>query len=150
MANDEDLTRRILYTLYNGTRDGYETRKNTAAYAKAAAQAPGVMQMLKNTSMIDISKLIAGLVESGASLDTSEKSFEKLAVYDENGNTTASYMEQFGAHVALCSILKGIYVHPTPAGHDAEAPLLIAAMQKKRVNPLAKAYHRLAAPTFRR
>lgn len=145
MVKDEDLTRRILYALYNDEdRDGYETRKNAAAYAKAAAQAPGVMQMLKNTNPIDLGKLIAGLVESKGALDTSEKALEKLAVYDEKGNTTATYMEQFCAHVALVGILKGIYVHPTPAGHHAEAPLLIAAMQKKRVDPLAVIHHMIS------
>ena len=144
MVKDEDLTRRILYALYNdGNRDGYETKKNAAAYAKAAAQAPGVMQMLENTSMVDLGKVISGLVEGSGSLDTSESAFEKLAVYDKNGNTTASYIEQFGAHIALVGILKGIYVHPTPAGHNAEAPLLIAAMQKKQINPLAILYHKL-------
>ena len=145
IANDEELARQILYALYNGDRSGYETQANAAAYAKADAQAAGFSQMAKNTTMIDIGKLIADLV-NGASIDTSEAVFEKLASYDENGITTASYADQVGALVAAVGIMKGIYVHPTQAAHDAEAPLLIAAMQNPQVDPLAIAYHKMAAP----
>ena len=165
MRNDEELTRRILYASYNETnfstvydedgnpvyfpRNGYideeSYARNKEAYRKAVEQAPGVMQALENTIMIDIGKVIAGLVD-GESLETSTKSFEKVAVYDENGKTTASYLEQFGAHIAAFQILKGIYVHPTNNGHNAEAKLLIAAMKDPKVDPYAIAYHKLAAP----
>lgn len=153
MARDVDVTRDLLYANYNnhdkpgGGWDNHQY-KNAEAFAKADAQAKGVSQAIANTQCINLSKALADLPSdlSSISLSTDESALAKLTEFDENDNLTASYLDQLMADVCMLGILKGIYVHPTQAGHDAETPLLIAAMENPRIDPLAIAYHHLAAP----
>jgi len=152
MAHDEALTLDILYANYtedekDGGWDDHQY-KYTDAYNKAKAQAKGVSQAIANTQSIDLSRLVSELIsgEAELSLDIDESALERLTEFDESGSVKATYFDQLKAHIYMFTILLGIYLHPTASGHAAEAPLLIEAMEKKQVEPLAIIYHKITAP----
>lgn len=146
MANDLNVAQGILYTYYNDESFTGHDVPGTPAYEKSVAMAPGVSYALKNTSCIDLGKLVGELVNGMPDIGDQEACFEKLIELDENGVPTASYLEQCMAHVYMFTMMIGVYVHPTQNAHDAEAPLLIKAMQEKKVAPEAIIYHKLNAP----
>ncbi len=148
MAEDINVSRNILYTVYNNGKWTDHENTESEAYKKADAHARGVMEALKNTSTINLSRLLDELPEdfNSISLSSDVACLDKLMDFDENGELTASYLEQMMAAVYFFSALKGLFVHPDQEGHDVQAPLLIKAMQNPTVNPAAIAYHELAQP----
>lgn len=148
MARDEEMSRRILFTYYNGEHyTGYGEDTECEAYKKADSLAHGVMKALSNTTDIDLNKLIASVPSDTSTISTDfEVYLDKLSELDENGEPTASYFEQMMAHIFLVSFMIGVYAHPTQEVHDAEAQIMIKALQEKQISPAGIAYHKLTKP----
>ena len=108
MAKDVNVAQGILYTYYNDESFAGHDVPGTPAYEKAAAMAPGVSYALKNTSFIDLTKLVGDLVDGMPDIGDQEACFEKLIELDENGVPTASYLEQCMAHVYMFTMMIGV------------------------------------------
>lgn len=150
MMTDEEMCRRYLYNIHNGNRSSYGNTESEA-YKRADAEVSGVMQALRNTAFIELDKLLgsipAELPDMGSLIVMRPTGIvREMEQLDENGVLTAPYFDQLMMRVAFFKALHSMFVHPTQNAHNAEAQLLIAAMQKKQVDPLAKAYHRLMLP----
>lgn len=148
MAESVDLTRDVLYSIYND--ENWEGHEDTLseAYKKADAHAYGVNKALNNIRTIDLNRLLAELPDDlgSLSLDGSIECLDCLTEIDEHDELKATYIEQLQGTIFMIGALGGLYVHPDQAGHDAQAEVLVAAMKNPTVAPAAVAYHKLAQP----
>ena len=100
------------------------------------------MIKLAQVDTINLNELIES-IDSIGDLDITldiESLAEKIKI-DASGNLVCSEIDKLVGKVFACTMLQGVYVHPSQNGHNALAKNLINAMKHPEVDKSAIKYH---------
>lgn len=104
---------------------------------KAEKLAP-ILIKLAQVNTIDLNDVIGSKDIDSISLD---ESLLTTITPNENGELNCSETAKLAGKALAFTMLQGVYVHPSQAGHDALAKNLITAMENPRINKSAIRYH---------